>query len=237
MPGKAGQGRWILAALGGVLERQQWPVQKPLLLGRAPECDVFVPVQQVSRRHARVWPQEGALWVEDLGSKNGTFLNGEPLQPHQPQRMKEGDILALALAQKFVVLGMGETATQPVPEPLQAAMRRFLQEPRRRLTLDPESQTVWVLGRRVEPPLSPQQFRLLEALYRQAGRVVSRSALIEAVWGEEAPWVTHQALDVLVHRVRERLAAYDPVHRYVVTVRGRGLRLDNPPWPHPEPHT
>ena len=53
--------------------------------------------------------------------------------------------------------------------------------------------------------------------------------LVEDVWGEEdAIGVSEQALDALVRRLRDRLASIDPGHAYVVTVRGHGLRLDNP---------
>ena len=40
--------------------------------------------------------------------------------------------------------------------------------------------------------------------------------------------VTEQALDAMVRRLRERLADLDATHEYIVTVRGHGLRLDNP---------
>ncbi len=59
--------------------------------------------------------------------------------------------------------------------------------------------------------------------------MVSREELIQAVWGEEAFGVTEQAFDALVRRLRERLAEIDPHHHYILTVRGHGLRLDNPP--------
>jgi DNA-binding response OmpR family regulator len=59
--------------------------------------------------------------------------------------------------------------------------------------------------------------------------VVSRSELVNGVWGdEEAEGVSEQALDALVRRLRDRLNSLDPDHPYVVTVRGHGLRLDNP---------
>jgi DNA-binding winged helix-turn-helix (wHTH) protein len=60
--------------------------------------------------------------------------------------------------------------------------------------------------------------------------VVTRAKIIEYVWGEEdAIGVTEQALDAIVRRLRDRLSSVDPKHLYVVTVRGHGLRLDNPP--------
>jgi len=41
--------------------------------------------------------------------------------------------------------------------------------------------------------------------------------------------ISEQALDALIRRLRDRLAGIDPTHAFVVTVRGHGLRLDNPP--------
>jgi DNA-binding response OmpR family regulator len=82
----------------------------------------------------------------------------------------------------------------------------------------------------VLPPLSVSQFRLLETLYENQGLVVSRQELVAAVWREEEAFeVSEQALDALVRRLRDRIASIDPDHNYVVTVRGHGLRLDNPP--------
>jgi DNA-binding response OmpR family regulator len=50
------------------------------------------------------------------------------------------------------------------------------------------------------------------------------------VWGdEEAVGVSNQALDALLRRLRDRISAIDPAQAYIVTVRGHGIRLDNPP--------
>jgi len=51
------------------------------------------------------------------------------------------------------------------------------------------------------------------------------------VWpGTMGAGVSEQAIDALVRRLRDRLSAADGDHAYVVTVRGHGLRLNNPPW-------
>jgi DNA-binding response OmpR family regulator len=66
-------------------------------------------------------------------------------------------------------------------------------------------------------------------LYDNQGRVVPRQDLVIAVWGEEQAFeVSEQALDALVRRLRNRIASVDSTHAYVITVRGHGLRLENP---------
>jgi FHA domain/zinc-ribbon domain len=47
----------------------------PTLIGRSPDCDVFLDDVTVSRRHAEVEPGEGGYVIRDLGSLNGTFVN------------------------------------------------------------------------------------------------------------------------------------------------------------------
>jgi DNA-binding response OmpR family regulator len=100
---------------------------------------------------------------------------------------------------------------------------------RRRLYLDTRSRRVWLGGKELVPPLSVPQFRLLQILYEQEGKVVERQDLINYIWGEEeAVGVSEQAFDALVRRLRDRLSLIDPRHVLIVTVRGHGLRLENP---------
>ena len=99
----------------------------------------------------------------------------------------------------------------------------------KKLRLQKRSRQVWIGDVEVLPPLSVAQFRLLEILYNQDERVVSRKKLAIGIWGkEEALEVSNQALDALIRRLRDRLKAINDTHNYIVTVRGRGLRLENP---------
>ncbi len=50
---------------------------RELYIGRSETCDIFINDGSVSRRHAKLAPHSGGLVVEDLGSKNGTLINGE----------------------------------------------------------------------------------------------------------------------------------------------------------------
>src|SRR5262252_1865402 len=65
----------------------------PVILGRShpgspiqPDCDLspFDKEGRVSRQHASIEWKDGRLFITDLGSTNGTLLNGRPLSPHQP---------------------------------------------------------------------------------------------------------------------------------------------------------
>lgn len=49
----------------------------------------------VSRRHARIYANKGQLYIEDLGSSNGTTLNGEELEAHKAYRVSDGDEIML----------------------------------------------------------------------------------------------------------------------------------------------
>jgi DNA-binding winged helix-turn-helix (wHTH) protein len=95
--------------------------------------------------------------------------------------------------------------------------------------VDARSRRVWLGDKELVPPLSFPQFRLLQILYEQQGEVVERQDLINYIWGEEESiGVSEQAFDALVRRLRERLAAIDSSHVFIITVRGHGLRLENP---------
>jgi pSer/pThr/pTyr-binding forkhead associated (FHA) protein len=66
----------------------------PCVVGRHPACDLWLSDPMVSRRHCALWLHNGRVWVVDLGSRNGTRLNGEPLTAARP--LEDGDELQLA---------------------------------------------------------------------------------------------------------------------------------------------
>jgi len=71
--------------------------RRDVVLGRAPECDLPVDSARASRRHAEVRRQGDRFWVRDLGSTNGTLVNGTPIAGEHPlhpgDRISIGDIL------------------------------------------------------------------------------------------------------------------------------------------------
>lgn len=212
----------IFVAQTGPLSGQRWMIEDTMIVGRDPGCDIEVPNRQVSRHHARLTPTPEGVLLEDLGSKNGTHYNGEMIA--EPIVLKDGDTVQIAFAQQFVFLSSDATLPlEAIEEP------RFQPDRKSRLFLDKRSRRVWIGNEEVLPPLSVAQFQLLDLLFEQEQEVVSRKEIINKIWGvENAIDVSEQALDALVRRLRDRLAMIDPDHAYIVTIRGHGLRLENP---------
>ena len=207
----------MLVAQEGPLKGQRWPVNRPLVMGREATCDVVIADRQVSRFHARLTPTPEGIILEDLGSKNGTHHNGNMLTA--PVMLQDGDAVQISFVQEF--LFFTSDATVPLAD---GAGRPG------RLAIEQKSRRVWVNQQQLVPPLSAQQFKLLWLLYENQGQVISRTDLVSAVWGEDqAAGVSDQALDALIRRLRDRLGALDSQHQYIDTIRGHGVRLDNPP--------
>lgn len=206
----------VLVAQAGPLAGQRIVINGTLTIGREPSCTIIIPDRQVSRFHARLVPMPEGVMLEDMGSKNGTYCNGVLI--NSAVMLQDGDVVKIALVQEMMFLT--SDATVPLDMPMHRPGR---------LVMDARSRRVLVNQQLLNPPLSVQQFQLLLILYNSQGEVVSRPELVTAVWGDDqSAGVSDQALDALIRRLRDRLAAVDPTHTYLVTVRGHGLRLDNP---------
>jgi len=69
------------------------PVARGLVIGRSGFCDIVLNKRSLSREHARVYELNGRHFICDLGSVNGTFVNGRPV--HEPTQLKDGDRINL----------------------------------------------------------------------------------------------------------------------------------------------
>jgi serine phosphatase RsbU (regulator of sigma subunit) len=78
-----------------------------VVIGRSSKADVVLADRFLSRMHARLFRKDDAWYVEDLGSRNTTFLNDRPLG--QPTVVRPGDVIRLAES-RLVVEGPGEPA-------------------------------------------------------------------------------------------------------------------------------
>jgi len=187
-----------------------------LVIGREDDCGLALNDRQVSRRHATIYRQGDHYVLRDMGSRNGTFLDSELLI--SPKRLQDGD--EISIAWRYRITFVAGEATAPL----------YRDGPQRKgISLDRTTRHVWVDGIQLDPPLSPPQFRLLELLVTREGDVCTRDQIIEAVYAQEsAEGITDQALDAIIRRLRERLAATGSEHDYIETMRGTGFRLKKP---------
>ncbi|MFC6979836.1 FHA domain-containing protein [Microbulbifer taiwanensis] len=81
---------WALRANHPAIAGKVFPVRESSVVGRSDECDITFSLSHLSRRHARLEVREGLLFVTDLGSANGTYLNNKRVVE---TRVRRGDEL------------------------------------------------------------------------------------------------------------------------------------------------
>lgn len=94
------------------------------------------------------------------------------------------------------------------------------------LSLDEAQQKVLIGGRRIQEDLSALEYKFLRFLYSNAGELMSRDDIFLAVYQAE-DGVTNEAIDSLVHRLRQKIEANPKKPAYLITQRGRGFQLKN----------
>jgi len=120
--------KYVLRGVSGPAFGKTFPVPGPLVIGRAPECDISITSEEISRRHAQVKPIQDGLAVDDLGSANGTYINGQRVQHGL---LKPGDELRLDAIRFLLVapgmdLGAAQRPTAQLPLPKQGGNKAAL---------------------------------------------------------------------------------------------------------------
>ena len=190
--------------------------QDTITIGRDPSCTIRLDSPYVSRQHARLEARETGLVLVDLGSHNGSLLNG--VRVEGSARLSVGDVVAIA-----------DTTIQCLGDEAPAESTRTLVQaagqpaPSDLLRMNAQTYEVWIGDTRLERRLSTQEFHLLRYLYEHRDRVCVRRELGDAIWGAHNwdPNMLHR----LVHRLKEKLEPIAEQPRYVQTVPGIGYRI------------
>jgi pSer/pThr/pTyr-binding forkhead associated (FHA) protein len=100
---------YVLRFISGKYQGGEFPIvpDKQIVVGRSSDLDMVLVEDMVSRKHARIAMQQDQIWIEDLGSTNGTFVNGEKIKR---ARLKEGDRVLIGTSILKVIAG---DATSP----------------------------------------------------------------------------------------------------------------------------
>ncbi|QNX08588.1 FHA domain-containing protein [Acinetobacter seifertii] len=119
---------WKLQAITGEITGQEITVDRDMLVGRHQDADLLLQAAEISRRHAALLLKDQLLWVQDLNSSNGTFVND--IRIEQEKQLHDGDIVQFA-SFKFSVLAPAQKITdlpEVEAEPVQAASTQDLSD-------------------------------------------------------------------------------------------------------------
>ena len=177
----------------------------PTRIGRGIENEIVIVSKLSSREHALIHREGRRSNIEDLGSTNGTFLNGERVQGSIP--LRDGDQLLIG-GLKFTFHDPEMTSREtPFPE----------------LDINLAAGEVRLNRRLVQ--LSPKEFALLGFLQQNLGRVCSKDEIGRAVWTEYQEGVFDYQIENLVRRLRSKIETDPNAPQLLLTVRGLGYKL------------
>ena len=152
--------------------RERFPLTKDrVTIGRSRDSDIFLPDQWLSRHHAEILRKEVNFFLHDLGSKNGTLLNGEPV--HGDRRLRHGDVITLGEHVLTFSVEDAEDDSAP-PEGTRIFSARELSDIKTKPSIDPEE--------------LQKQNRVLEVLSQAARSLLAHRPL---------PELFEQVLDLL----------------------------------------
>jgi len=102
--GAAGDSRILLRGVGGQHHGRSFTLDRPRLVGRGQDCDIRIDAPAFAERHARVEVQDDAVVLRDLGSGEGSVVNGEAVRNAV---LHPGDQLVFDAHHRFVVEAPG----------------------------------------------------------------------------------------------------------------------------------
>jgi len=85
--------QWALRFISGKYQGGEFPLRphREIVIGRSSELDMVLVEDMVSRKHAKIITDDKTVTIQDLGSTNGTFVNG--VQIDRPRKLVNGDVV------------------------------------------------------------------------------------------------------------------------------------------------
>jgi DNA-binding winged helix-turn-helix (wHTH) protein len=204
--------------------------ENALIIGNpTPDSHPDIPIvdDYVSRKHAEISLRENEFMVRDLGSKNGSELNGESMEAYHLYSLREDSVIGLALINGEARVKLRFKVTEGTKGP-EAANVKWIE-------IDKQKKEIRINGRMIG--LTRSEYELLLLLYSKMGTPCSRDDIIVAVskWASavDPGAITNAQIDALIHRLREKVEQDPSNPRRIVSVRTFGYRLEVDDRSHP----
>lgn len=194
------------------------PVDRDVLsIGRDLPCTIRVESPYVSRQHARIELRDNETLFVDLGSINGSTINGHRVAG--TTLLNPGDVIGIAdITIECIADSVTDGATRAYDKP-----QRTPPPPSDLLRVDAQAYQVFLGAAELDRRLSAQEFDLLRYLYDNRDRVCTSQELGDAIWGS-GMW-DKDMLHRLVHRLKQKLEPNPQKPRYLQTIPWVGYRV------------
>lgn len=204
-----------LLFISGLRQGEEVPLKYNLcIIGRDPSAEIQLDSPFISRQHAEIRREGGYWFITDLFSKNGVFRNMARIEPGEPIPLHDRDEIQI-----------GSVSVFKFQDPESTIHESQIRMHAPGLWLDEPNRDVYILEKRLDPPLTQQQYGLLSLLFHRQREVVTYEKIAGVLWPEAAGGVESAAIDNAISRLRSRLAELDGEHDYIETVRGIGRRF------------
>jgi len=174
-------------------------------LGRGVENEIVIVSKRASREHAHIRRDGRRTFLNDLGSTNGTFLNGERVLGSM--QLRDDD--QISIGEVMFTFHDPDTTTRETPFP--------------ELEVNAEAGVVRLNRRAIQ--LSPKEFSLLAYLYQNRGKVCSKDEIGRTVWSEYQAGIYDYQIENLIRRLRTKIESDANMPVLLITVRGLGYKL------------
>lgn len=186
-------------------KREHFLEQMITRLGRAVENEIVIVSKRASREHAHLRRDGRRVFLDDLGSTNGTFLNGERVLGSI--QLRDGD--EISIGEVVFTFHDPDTTTRETPFP--------------ELEVSVEAGIVRLNRHAIQ--LSPKEFALLAYLYENRGKVCSKDEIGRTVWSEYQAGIYDYQIENLIRRLRTKIESDANMPVLLITVRGLGYKL------------
>ena len=198
------------------------PITKDsVIVGNSLSADIRIDNQFISRQHFKVRFDSEAFFISDLGSTNGTYLNSTRLTPYEETILRDGSKIGLAKDEIVLIFAEPSRTTVRIPN-LTNTTRNS--DNLFDLSIDSKSKTVSVRGMLI-PALPKKEFDILECLFQNRGKVVTRDEIAAAGWPERPHDVPNADIDQYIRRLRRKIEEIPSNPKIITTRVGYGYLM------------